>query len=267
MTTCLGVRLPGSLRIRLRVMRLLNSRRRLGSIVLVLALLPVRSASSQGVPSHWYKRATSLPAMKMTRGELKQLVDDILPIAKRLEAVDTVIQNPYGGTAEGFRATSIDGRTMASRDFERTSRDSLERWLGATTGLTFFSMEYQERRWFRNRAVYANQPRVASLSLTLSATLQSASRYEVYGFDRARVDSIADRIEAFGRAHETRWTPRVGKYVEAGMKALALILLPLALQLRDRRFVWVLYLLSAGLFVGAFTFPFSAYFPNIVIAG
>lgn len=248
-------------------MRILNTHRRLGPIVLLLVLLPALSAASQGVPSHWYRRAASLPAMKMTRGELEQLVDDILPIAKRLEAVDTVIPNPYGGTAEGFMATSIDGRTMSSRDFETTSRDSLERWLGATTRLTFFSMGYQERRWFRNRAVYANQPRVASLEMTLSATLQNPSRYELHGFDRARVDSIADHIEAFARAHETRWTPRVGKYVEAGMKALALILLPLALQLRDRRFVWLLYLLSGVIFVAAFTLPFSLYFPNVVIAG
>ena len=254
-------------RTRLNVMRILNTGRRTGPIVLLLMALPFLSATGQGVPSHWYRRATSLPAMKMTRGELTQLVDEILPIAKRLEAVDTVIPNPNTGPAEGFMATSIDGRTMSSRDFERTSRDSLERWLGATTGLTFFSMDYQERRWFRNRALYANQPRVRSLALTLSATSENPSRYEVNGFDRARVDSIADRIEAFSRAHETHWTPRVGKYVEAGMKALALILLPLALQLRDRRFVWLLYLLSAGMFVAAFTVPFAAYFPNVVIAG
>jgi hypothetical protein len=267
MTSSLVAALPRPPRIRLDVMRILNNRLRAGPIVLLLIVLPMLSAASQGVPSHWYRRATSLPTMKMTRAELTQLVDEILPIAKRLEPVDTVIPNPYSHPAEGFMATSIDGRTMSSRDFERTSRDSLERWLGATTGLTFFSMEYQERRWFRNRALYANQPRVQSLGLTLSATTQNASRYEVQGFDRARIDSIADRIEAFGRAHETRWTPRVGKYIEAGMKALALILLPLALQLRDRRFVWTLYLLSAGMFVAAFTFPFAAYFPSVVIAG
>jgi hypothetical protein len=259
--------LPHATRTRLHVMRILNNARRVGLIVLLLVALPVLSAARQGVPSHWYRRGASLPAMKMTRGELTQLVDEILPIAKRLEAVDTVIPNPYVGSSEGFMATSIDGRTMSSRDFERTSRDSLERWLGTTTRLTFFSMEYHERRWFRNRALYANQPRVGSLELTLSATTLNSSRYQVDGFDRARVDSIADRIEAFGRAHETRWTPQVGKYIEAGMKALALILLPLALQLRDRRFVWLVYLLSAGLFVAAFTFPFGAYFPNVVIAG
>ena len=267
MTNDLVAGLPRTTRVRLNVMRILNTGRRTGSIALLMVVLPVLSATSQGVPSHWYRRATALPTMTMTRAELTQLVDEILPIAKRLEPVDTVIPNPNAGRAEGFMATSIDGRTMSSRDFERTSRDSLEQWLGATTRLTFFSMDYQERRWFRNRALYANQARVASLGLTLSAKTENPSRYEVYGFDRARVDSVADRIEAFGRAHETHWTPRVGKYIEAGMKALALILLPLALQLRDRRFAWLLYLLSAGMFVAAFTFPFSAYFPNVVIAG
>jgi len=112
MTNGLVTGLPHATRIRLHDMRILNNGLRAGPIVLLLIVLPMLGAASQGVPSHWYRRATSLPTMKMTRAELTQLVDEILPIAKRLEAVDTVIPNPYSHPAEGFMATSIDRKSV-----------------------------------------------------------------------------------------------------------------------------------------------------------
>ena len=59
----------------------------------------------------------------------------------------------------------------------------------------------------------------------------------------------------------------MGKTVQSMLRALSLILLPLAFGLRERRVLWVLYALSGVLFMLGFAFPFDSYFANIVITG
>jgi hypothetical protein len=212
----------------------------------------------------WHARQGDLPALVATSREIEVLVSEITAIATSLEAIDTVAG--ISGSGVQLLATTASGRSVAATVSLPAALDTLHQYVALRDQLTRFSVHYNDARMYRNRGRLLNQSRVDRMSVSFIASGDHAgASYSVSGHDRERIDKIADRIEAFGRAHETWRTAKLGERLKAATLVIALLLLPIALVLRDRRGVWALYPLSAVLLATSYFFPFASNFGPVFI--
>jgi hypothetical protein len=204
--------------------------------------------------------------MITTRNAINRLVVETADSATAIASPDTV---SAGQMLISFMARTPAGRGVAMQDSTtRAVFDTVGTYLGTNSALELVLLQVWDRRAFRDRTGLASHPRIAELSLMLSASsAASRSHYHVAGFDRARVDAIANRIEAFGKSAASWRAPEYGDRARIAVKSLALLLLPMALALRHRRGSWLLYPVSVALFVTSYLFPFAVIFNSLVIAG
>ena len=236
---------------------------RLASFALLALLIAPRLESQLSFPA-WHGRDGALPPMITTRAEVETLVRNAIEIANKLEATDTVFQ---GQPMISVMATTIDGRSTSSTVPAAEGLDTLHRYLGASTALSNLYLNYGDARAYRERAGMLNRARVSSISFVLMAsTVKRDNSYRVEGHDSARVNAIADSIEAFARRSATWRGPEGGEMAKTGLMVVALLLLPIALALRDRKRIWLLYPASAALFVASYLFPYATVFNNLVIS-
>ena len=212
----------------------------------------------------WYAREGHLPALIATPQAIEALVTKTTTVATSLEAIDTVERINSGGAQ--LLVTTASGRSVSVTVSLPAALDSLRHSLEAGDQLTRIIFIYDDVRWYRNRGSLLNQSRVGRLSVSFITSGEHAgASYNVSGHDKARVDKIADRIEAFGRAHETWRTAKLGELFKQATLVISLLLLPIALVLRDRRGIWTLYPLSAALFLTSYLFPFTSMFGQVFI--
>ena len=212
----------------------------------------------------WHARDGNLPALVASAREIEALVSEITAIATSLEAVDTVAGT--SGSGVSLLATTASGRSVGATVNLPAALDTLHQYIAVQDQLTRLSVLYNDVRMYRNRGRLLNQSRVGRMSVSFIASGDHAgATYSVSGHDRERVNRIADRIEAFGRAHETWRTAKLGERLKAAILVIALLLLPIALVLRDRRGVWTLYPLSAALLATSYFFPFASIFGSVFI--
>ena len=222
------------------------------------------AAGAQAVMPTWHARQGDLPALVATPQAIEALVSKITAVATSLEAIDTVEQTSSSGVM--LLATTASGRSVAATVSVTEALDTLHRYLGTRDRLTRMSLIYNDTRMYRNRGRLLNQSRVGRMSVSfITSGDHAGANYNVSGYDQQRVDRIADRIEAFGREHETWRTRKLGELFKTATLVIALLLLPIALVLRDRRGVWALYPLSAALFATSYLFPFASMFGPVFI--
>jgi len=212
----------------------------------------------------WHAREGGLPALVATAQEIEALVTEITAVATSLEAIDTVERTSSGGIQ--LLATTASGRSVSATVSLPAALDTLRQYLEARDRLTRLIFIYNDARWYRNRGRLLNQSRVGRVSVSfITSGDHAGAGYNVSGHDKERIDKIADRIEAFGRTHQTWRTAKLGELLKQATLVIALLLLPIALVLRDRRGVWTLYPLSAALFVTSYFFPFTSIFSQVFI--
>jgi len=232
------------------------------AIIVLLASAP--SAGAQVVWPTWHAREADLPALVATSQAIEALVAEISAVATSLEAIDTVAG--ISGSGVQLIATTASGRSVGATVSLPAALDTLHQYLALGDQLTRVIFVYNDARMYRNRGRLLNQSRVQRLSVSFITSGEHAgARYDVSGHDRERVDQIADRIEAFGREHKTWRTAKLGERFKAASLVIALLLLPIALVLRDRRGVWTLYPLSAALLATSYFFPFASMFGSAFI--
>jgi hypothetical protein len=216
-----------------------------------------------------YSRTGSWPAVITTRGALEQLTKDVYGLASALAPGDSVIrfgvQLQVGAMDTRRRAVSVD------RD-SPSALDSLARLIDRRAELLSFRATVYDMRWYRAGTSFVTGPHLRDLSFSFTSGEASSTHagyvgYSVWGRDRAQVDAIGDRIDAFGRASSTWRTPKNGEIIRTSLKVLGLILIPLALGLRDRRFAWLLYPTSLLVFAASYLIPFATLFADCRILG
>jgi len=156
------------------------------------------------------------------------------------------------------------GRGTSSSAPATQALDSLRRYLGTNTDLNRLSLLLDDRRSF----VVPHFPAIGDLRLNLLGSAdQGQSSYLVSGPNVKEVDQIADRIEAFARASATWRGSQHGEMLRSATKVLALLLIAIAVALRDRRRSWLLYPASAVVFIASFVLPYTALFNDLTIFG
>jgi len=230
--------------------------------MVLLACAP--SAGGQVALPTWHARQGDLPALVATSQSIEALVSEITTIATSLEAIDTVAG--ISGSGVQLIATAASGRSVGATVSLPAALDTLHQYLARGDQLTRIIFQYNDARMYRNRGRLLNQSRVERMSLSFIASGDRAgASYDVSGHDRERIDKIADRIEAFGREHRTWRTAKLGERFKATTLVIALLLLPIAMVLRDRRGVWTLYPLSAALLATSYFVPFASMFGPVFI--
>ena len=231
---------------------------------IIVLLTPLVSARAQTAMPTWHARQGDLPALVVTPHAIEALVTRITAAGTSLEAIDTVALTNAGGVL--LLVTNANGRTVGTNVSIGAARDTLHHYLETRDRLTRIIFNYNDPRVYRNRERLLNQSRVGIMSVSfITSGDHAGAHYNVSGYDSALVDKIADRIEGFGREHESWRTPKLGERLKSAILVSALLLLPIALALRDRRGAWILYPLSAGLFAAGYLFPFASAFAPVII--
>jgi hypothetical protein len=219
-------------------------------------------------PSATYSRSGTLPAMITTKGAVEQFVKELAGLASSIEPIDTVNAGQMGLST---RVMTRDRRWVAGGGPISAGLDTLTARLNHASELSLVGFELRDGRSYRSRGSLFNADRVqgASITLVFSPTLEGpVNDYYVFGADRARVDQIADRIEAFGRQWATWRSPKVGEMLETALKVASLFVVALAFGLRDRRHIWLLYPASALLFATSYALTLTSLFqPFRIVAG
>jgi hypothetical protein len=240
------------------------TRMRRGAGMTVLLFCAVSAPSNAQGPGS-YRRAGTLPAMIVGRAELERLMVEIADSVYGLTDADTI---SGGARMLSLVARIPTGRAVGVNDSTMQILDTVRTYLGAKSDLEMVSFHLNDTRSFRDRGTLARHPRIFEAGVGLAASADSRkSGYSVIGFDTARVDQIANRIEAFGKTHETRWGPEFVDRARAGVKVLALLLVVIAVALRRHRAMVLVYPISAALFVASYLYPFAAVFNNLVVNG
>jgi hypothetical protein len=236
---------------------------RLWYLPLVLFVTSARSTPAQDLA--WHAREGTLPSLVTTRGDVERLVTEIIESASVLPPGVTVLG---GEMMVMVMAFTRDGRGTSSTVPNATGLDTLHRYLGARSDFAQVFVQVHDARVYNVGYGPRHWPRVGDLLLALSPSADNKpNTFRVSGFDRRQVDKIADRIERFGASFATWRSPAHGAMIKSGAQVLALLLLPVALTLRDRSRAWLLYPTSAALLVASYLFPFTAVFSNLTIVG
>jgi hypothetical protein len=233
------------------------------------ALLGLVSPARAQIRSTLYSRTGTWPAIITTRGAVEQLTRDVYGLASALAPGDSIIRF---GVQLWVGATDTRGHTVSVDRDSPSALDSLARLLDRRAELSAFRATVYDMRWYRADTTFVTAPHLRDLSFSFTSGAENPTHtayvgYTVWGRDRARVDAIADRIDAFGRASSTWRTPKNGEIIRTTLKVLGLILIPLALGLRDRRFAWTLYPTSLLVFAASYLIPFASLFTACRILG
>jgi hypothetical protein len=234
-------------------------------LVLAVALLAIAPRASIAQMPKFHMRQGTLPPMVVTQRDLEQLASEIVGTAVMLDGADTVTT---GRPTVMVSARTVDRRVIGSTLTVDQLADTLHGYLTRNEEYTNVGFSVNDSRGYRPRETgLGDRPHIGSASLNFSWGAEGKPMYIVNGHDAARVQAITDRIERFGREHQTWRGPEIGEMARNAVKIVALLLLPLALALRDRRRVWLLYPASAALFAGSYLFPFAVVFSNLTITG
>jgi len=233
-------------------------------IALVLTGAATRTAQSQ----REYSRSGTLHSIITNRGAVEQLAREVYAEVSTVAPGDSVVR--YQVMASSY-ATDTRGRTVSFQG-KSLALDSIAREIDRRSELWRFSAGVTDARLYQTDTGVVPAQRVHQADVSFASDLGSTTRtggffFYVTGKDRARVDSIADRIEAFGRTWSTWRSVEMGEMIRTSLKVIGLLLIPLALGLRDRRFSWVLYPTSLVVFAASYLIPFSTLFVDCRILG
>jgi hypothetical protein len=242
--------------------------RRAGALWLGLAVGTASVASQAAAQARMdYVRRGKLPPMITTRGALEQLTRDLFAVAQQLAPGDSIVR---GAMSLSLRAQDTRGRAVNVDGKDLSEIDSLAINLDRRAELTQFSIGIHDLRSYAAPVGPVVSPHMSGAEIGLYAEsyrMRATMEYTVFGAEKARVDSIANRLDAFGRRWMTTRTPEAGERIRMALKALAVILIALALGLRDRRHTWVFYPVAALLVGGAYLVPFEQMFTACRILG
>jgi len=232
-------------------------------VALVVCLCAVLGSATHAQQPPFRLREGNFPPMITTSVEVERLFADIIRSARELPPGETFVKGEP--TIRIFGETT--GGLGTSRDVPAVNAaDTLHQYLASHVHLKRLGLSYYDSRGYHQLAGLIHYPRVSAVSFTaVSSHERPFLGYSVSGYDSVLVDSIANRLEAFARTHEIWRTRERGEMIKSGLKVLALLLLPMAFALRERKAAWLLYPTSAALAAASYFIPFAALFGNALM--